>query len=607
MVEIESSPKSPPEKRKAFLEERVPQIFKEAGTRSEARRRMGELLKEASENYVLSRRKSTPLSEREESLQKLYQELDSAGITDKDPSHYLIEREWTRKGTTEHFHQILLRNDIALRLEGRSIRFDPEEIQKMQDFIVHVRLLQERITREAREPEGQVLQSEREIQGEKVAAFSEPENLLRKWQAEVVRGTMRGVEEQSGLSFEFSEGELGGIRGYLEKRIASLIGDKVERYLQDHQDQAKAKGINPYAKGTAAIRAIYELGGVEEIIKSNPELERAYYIFVTFQEFSPRDIPLAPRFVLLEQLNDIQELNPGDEELKKLRIQVFEKWSGYKPDVEIPAEGEVERFFEISIKQQKLQELCLALTAKEKTLALDLGITEENLAILKEAGYTFERVSFGLIRKFVKGKKGESKVFFNQNEVDFNVVRSSLPDIRGIWEQKLRKHNQARLLGVQEKAAHELISQALLALTKSEPGKTDAAKAYNALRTDIEAMYQTRILANTKRGKEVLEETERALETVEGKSVRDFIKEVVNPEGVFTSLKGEDGEEKEKLIKIFTDIYGLDAKPEDIEAFERESGLQYNTVAKKKINRLSYLLKFVVYLINKVQQVGGNG
>lgn len=262
----EGRKKSPAEARKDFLEIRLPELLKEKIKQAEARRKLNEIIRESSESFVLSRRRARDVAQRDQALKELFEELDKLKIPEGDREKCFIESQWRNK-RREQKHQLFLRNDIAIQLAGRKVTFTPREIQQMQDFVLQIRTLENKLSIIMADPEKTIdlsyepgeTEEERasriareEAQrsgGEKEGEQAqEKQEQVAVTEAEVASGVLKKAGERV-ASYEafqgekMEEGKFRSLVAVVEEALQRRAKELVDEWVALHPDEVKERAF----------------------------------------------------------------------------------------------------------------------------------------------------------------------------------------------------------------------------------------------------------------------------------------------------------------------------------------------------------------------------
>ncbi len=616
--------KSPAERRKDFFESRFPEMLKEKVEAREARRKLNEVIQEASDSFVLTRGKVRDISGRDQILKELFEELDKLKVSEEDREKCFIESQWkNRRG--EQKHRLFLRNDIAVELSGKTVTFSPEEVESMENFILQIRTLQNEISKIMANPEGTIDLSQQagETEEERAAriaqeaqrvgrekkeqAVRESEKILNpednpyeRVRKEATGGAIKILEQKTGHSLEFSPDQHSHIQKYLNERFADVMAARAEDYLRRKRGEVAKRGIDPEARGVAAVKAVETLGATKEIIEGDRELEKIHIVLTALSEFSRGDIPPSARFAILEQLNQL----PDSDEVKKLRVEVFQKWSGREPEIQQPAfDIEIEQRFN-TLFNAKLQEQVANLSAEERSFGklLVLNVPETEIAKMKYIGCGFRRIPPGWLDK-IFNYDGQVIIIRNGVEIDpfttrgQNEYRNLLNSLDTLWKDKIKQEEGPRM---REKVKLEYDSAFVSDVTNVS--ERVLKKRYESLRDDIDAEFAKKLIESKQSGEKVTQETDEALAET-GKGSMQFVRSMVAGEGAFGNLSGDVQKDGETLLKELKDNWDLDIPPEQFDRFIKESGMDYNVFSKKPTGLVYFMLRLVSHALQEAKKI----
>lgn len=603
--------KTPAEKRKDFFDSRLPELLKEPLKPQEARRKLGEIMREASDSFVLTRGMVRDISGRDQILKELFEEFDKLKISEEDREKYFIENKWTNR-KKEKKHQLFLRNDIAVQLSGKTVTFNPEEVVQMQNFILQIRALQDSLNKKIMSPynpdviqpllksneQGKAEEVKREkekkerVLKETVDIINTKEDPYKRVMEEASTGAVKILEKKTGRSLEFSPDEYSLIQKHVNERFADIMAARAEDYLRRKKSEVLKRGIDPEAKGAAALQAVENLGVTKEIIEGDRELEKIHTVLTALSEFSRSDIPPSARFAVLEQLNQL----PDSEELRKLRIEVFQKWSGREPEIDPYAlELQARNIFYNEVLPQREEAIRRALSDEERRILTECRIAEDHGAYLKALGYQFRPLRTGFFSKVILRQDSELRLIKERIDVPFSTISESEARTQWINQVKAETENQIR-----ERVKSDLSSEFVSDVTDISPSVLK--KRYEGLRHDIDTEYTRKIVEGNKKGEKITEEADEALAET-GKGSMQFIRSMVAGEGAFGSLSGDVEKDRVALLNELKSSWDLDIPPEQFDRFVKESGMDYNFFSKKRQGLAYFMLSLISHALQEAKKI----
>ncbi len=422
-------------------------------------------------------------------------------------------------------------------------------------------------------------------QMEAVVVRDAREELMNHSMGEVARGAIKTIEEKSGKKLEFSSEEYNLAKKYIQERVASLLSQRAERYLQAHRNEVVKRAMDPEAKGAQAIQYIETLGVVRDVIQGDKELENIYFIQEALNRFSAGEIPPSARYGLLDQLNELQELDAGNEELQKLRRTVFEKWSGREPHVSESALDATAEAYADNLISQKAQEIKNNLAAEEISYITRNRLDHGHFARLKDLGYQISITKnwFGF------GKKDKVTLTLNgasMAESNLYADRERRAVILSEWEQKVKADIEPEIQKFREKRTGEFASAFIFNVTNKSGRETVAI--YGNIKQDILNKIDLDAFIETKEGEKAIEAGQEAIG--EGGRLNEFMR------------NAQEGWEQEEMIDYLKD-YGVDITPERLSAFQESSGLDYVALSKKRRGTMFYMLRLISHIMQEGRRI----
>lgn len=448
---------------------------------------------------------------------------------------------------------------------------------------------QEQARKEAQETMRKRQEKEKTRQEVTSVINAEEVDLLDRYRSEIMRASIKVIEQKTGQSLEFSAEQYASMQKYVEERYAMLMTSRAEEYLHDHADEVKDR-FNPEAKGTVALDTVERLGVVKKIIEGDEELKKVYTAFAALKEFSRGDIPPSARFAVMEQLNALQDLQKDSDELRRTRIEVFKKWSGHEAPIDASAltlkvEGKLRKE-----TRQYLKEITDALSLKDREFSSQSGLALEDCAMLRDLGYTLHadipNALLGLVRnrRFEVTKDGVRR--------DASDIASDMTSIRREWRTKVKEEKEGT---IKEKIKLEMDGAFVAGVTSKTPDELNAI--YDSLETDIHTEFDRKGFMRTEEGKQTIIESREAIQ--DKGSIGEFMR---SAETKFDSLSHDLETDKTGLIQDIRDRWGIDIDSDTFTRFQEATALDYNTFSKKRMGTVFYLMKLIAFAAQEIKK-----
>jgi len=415
---------------------------------------------------------------------------------------------------------------------------------------------------------------------------------LGKARLEAKGSAIKTLEEKLGKSLGFSSEQYDSIKKHIEDRFAMVFAHKAEAFLRNPRNKTllQERGIDPQAQGAQAIQAVEMLGELNRIIdlERNDELTKVFFAREALKVFSQTEIPPSARFAVVEQLNQIYQLDPKNEEVQKLMLESFEKWSGREPSNwnERAIQARVNVIIAKEILPAKLKEQADSISEPYKTLADQKGLSHEDGMCLKDSGYRYVPASRW------KPWAGEKLLAPDGAQMPINNIGNLVRVLRSSWVAKVEAGLNADTQlqdTLKERAKREIGAVFVHAVANKDRNQLNSI--YRNLQADVLGEYDRQAIQGTKEGEKLTDVSQEAVEG-EGKSYKEFTRNM--PSGM-----------DEESLRAYLNDYGVEVSG-GFEDFDKRTGMNYANVSKKRRGMLFYVLRLVNSTLQETRKAIGS-